>query len=152
MELYLVVPFVSALITRESRGQCLVLVGEHPSAGSAPKPYPGFTDLIGGKIGPDETAEYALIREVWEETGFRVVECQPFATFHHTKGVIDRNCLSPLIRPGLGICYLVEVRGRLRPSELVNVRWINLNQALVLKLTPWARHYLARLFQEKLPL
>lgn len=55
-------------ILRNEKGQFLLLKRSENSHTN-----PGKWDLPGGKLGPGETLEDAVVREVWEETGISIV-------------------------------------------------------------------------------
>jgi 8-oxo-dGTP diphosphatase len=59
------IPCVGAIIT-DSHGRLLLIKRGHP-------PQAGFWSLPGGRIEPGETDQQALVREVHEETGLRVI-------------------------------------------------------------------------------
>ena len=91
--------------------------------------FPGAWDLVGGHLEADETILECLLREVSEETGWRV-----------TRVVADLGTLQWTGDDGLDrheIDYLVDVSGDLeRPSIETDLhldpRWVDRNEALTL--------------------
>ena len=65
-------------ILRNEKGKFLLLRRSENSPTN-----PGKWDLPGGKLGPGETLEDAVVREVWEETGISIVpgEIAGYVTF-----------------------------------------------------------------------
>jgi len=68
---------VAAGILCDSSGR--VLIAERLGAG----PFHGMWEFPGGKIGADETAPEALLRELAEELGIEVTVCAPFMNLRH---------------------------------------------------------------------
>jgi 8-oxo-dGTP diphosphatase len=62
------IPCVGAVIRDESGRLLMILRGHDPGR--------GLWSIPGGRIEPGETAEEAVVREVWEETGLDV-QCGP---------------------------------------------------------------------------
>ncbi len=56
-----------------------VLIAERLGDG----PFHGMWEFPGGKIGPDETALEALLRELAEELGIEVTACSSFMNLRH---------------------------------------------------------------------
>ena len=91
--------------------------------------FPGAWDLVGGHLEPDETILECLLREVSEETGWRVMRVvADLGTLQWTgDDGVDRH----------EIDYLVEVSGDLeRPSietdRHLDPRWVDRVEALAL--------------------
>lgn len=139
MEFYMALPFVNAIFMDENRR---VLIGNH--ANSPRKPYPGAPDVPGGKVEEDETLEGAIRREIWEETRLIPGDLCQLGAFHHSRSTF---LPSPnRIVPGICVCYLVtRWEGTPVSLELENLRWVPIEEALMLDLTPWARYFLERL-------
>jgi 8-oxo-dGTP diphosphatase len=74
---------VAAGILRDASGRVLITerLGDSPFA--------GLWEFPGGKISPGETAMSALARELYEELGIAVEECQHFMSVDHSYA--DRN-------------------------------------------------------------
>jgi len=68
---------VAAGILCDSSG--CVLIAERLGDG----PFHGMWEFPGGKIGADETAPEALLRELAEELGIEVTVCAPFMNLRH---------------------------------------------------------------------
>jgi len=68
---------VAAGILCDSSGR--VLIAERLGDG----PFHGMWEFPGGKIGADETAPEALLRELAEELGIEVTVCAPFMNLRH---------------------------------------------------------------------
>lgn len=47
---------------------------------------PGYWELPGGKVEHGESADEALVREFYEETGVKVIVGKPFHTYTYMKG------------------------------------------------------------------
>jgi 8-oxo-dGTP diphosphatase len=134
MEFYTVLPFVVAWI-KDKEGR--VLVGRHPHQPG--KPYPGLWDIPGGKMREGESPEGCLVREVAEETGFKVEKALLKDTFHNSgKDIVAPGATS---LPSLALCYQVKVSGRFSPSEMEEMRWVFPAELKRLPLTPWCRYF-----------
>lgn len=91
--------------------------------------FPGAWDLVGGHLEPDETILECLVREVGEETGWRV-----------TRVVADLGTVQWTGDDGLDrheVDYVVAVSGDLeRPSiekdRHLDPRWVDREEALAL--------------------
>jgi 8-oxo-dGTP pyrophosphatase MutT (NUDIX family) len=70
------VPIVSAIIERERDGEIEVLIQTRWKPGIDPK-YSGTLEIPAGGIGKHENVYAALKREVYEETGLRVIDIKP---------------------------------------------------------------------------
>ena len=68
---------VAAGILCDAEGR--VLIAERLGDG----PFHGMWEFPGGKIGADETASQALMRELAEELGVEVTACQSFMNLRH---------------------------------------------------------------------
>lgn len=129
----MVLPFVVALVENKAGA---VLLGRQPN--KPHKPYPGFWDLPGGKLEPNETPEECIIRELKEETGFEVAGLELLDVFHNPGN--DLRCKNGV--PGLGICYKAEVTGDFKPAEMDNMHWVSRKELKTLQLVPWAEWFL----------
>jgi len=128
------VPIVSAIIERERGGETEVLVQTRWKPGKDPK-YSGTLEIPAGGIGAFENIYTALKREVFEETGLRVIGFKPdiqtqaftqrgdeviafvpFCCQQETKGM-----------PRIGFVFICEVEdGEPRPGqgEVRDIRWM----------------------------
>lgn len=131
----MVLPFVIARI-EDSKGR--VLIGQLPD--SPRKPYPLLWDIPGGKLEESETIEGCLAREVREETGLEVTKAQLLGVFHHSGDKIRPECRNSV--PGVGICFKVKVKGKLKPDEMDNMHFASNKELKTLKLTPWSEYFL----------
>ncbi|HET7773505.1 MAG TPA: NUDIX domain-containing protein, partial [Burkholderiaceae bacterium] len=68
---------VAVGVILDDRGR--VLFAQRPAG----KPYAGWWEFPGGKIEASETVEQALYRELEEELGIRIRDCQPWITLQH---------------------------------------------------------------------
>jgi 8-oxo-dGTP diphosphatase len=68
---------VAVGVILDDRGQ--VLFAQRPAG----KPYAGWWEFPGGKIEAGETVQQALHRELEEELGIRIRDCQPWITLQH---------------------------------------------------------------------
>jgi 8-oxo-dGTP diphosphatase len=109
MTLPLLLVAAAALIDRDNR----VLIAERPAG----KPMAGLWEFPGGKIGPGETPEKALARELREELAIEVCDTclAPFTFASHTYD--DFHLLMPLY-----ICRKWE--GEVAPREGQRVKWV----------------------------
>lgn len=99
----------AALVDRDGR----VLIAQRPEG----KQLAGLWEFPGGKVGPGETPERALIRELHEELGIEVcLEClAPFTFASHTYEQF--HLLMPLY-----VCRNWE--GDIIPREGQNIKWV----------------------------
>ncbi len=82
---------VAALLTNRDSGR-IVLVRQfrYPTL----KKGPGWlTEIVAGGLDEGETAEAAIAREVREETGYRVTNLRPLATFYVSPGGTSERVL-----------------------------------------------------------
>lgn len=103
------VPVVCAIIRREGR----VLIAKRPAG----KRLGGLWEFPGGKVEPGEQPETALLREIQEELGCKVVIEEAFPSFSHAYawGEID---LLPFL------CALAPDSAEPHPHEHEAVRWV----------------------------
>lgn len=134
----MVLPFAVAII-KDSEGR--VLIGQHPN--SPRKPYPLYWDLPGGKLEEGETFEKCITRELMEELGVIILSVKLVSVFHHSTNTMLLECKSTI--PSLGVCYEVEIKGDIKPTEQDNVHFANPEEIRSYKLTPWTRHFLLEL-------
>lgn len=99
----------AALVDRDNR----VLITERPAG----KPMAGLWEFPGGKVGPGETPESALARELKEELSVEVCDTclAPFTFASHTYG--EFHLLMPLY-----ICR--KWRGTVQSREGQALRWL----------------------------
>jgi 8-oxo-dGTP diphosphatase len=99
----------AALIDVDSR----VLIAQRPEGRS----MAGLWEFPGGKVGPDETPEAALVRELEEELSIDVCDTclAPFTFASHSYETF------PLLMP-LYLCRNWE--GEIRPREGQRVKWV----------------------------
>jgi 8-oxo-dGTP diphosphatase len=99
----------AALIDVDNR----VLIAERPTG----KSMAGLWEFPGGKVGPGETPEAALIRELQEELGIEVCETclAPFTFASHTYESF--HLLMPLY-----LCRNWE--GEITPREGQRIKWV----------------------------
>lgn len=108
---------VVGIIKREQK----LLVCERPLG----KPYSGYWEFPGGKIEESETVENALIRELQEELGIKVIRAQ--AWFDHTHTYPDKTVL-------LHMWLVTEFSGEPCGKEQQKLRWVNSKELVELKL------------------
>lgn len=98
-----------ALVDADGR----VLIAQRPEG----KPMAGLWEFPGGKVGPSETPEEALIRELAEELGIDVTQncLAPFTFASHRYD--DFHLLMPLY-----VCRVWE--GSARPLEGQALKWV----------------------------
>lgn len=141
----MVLPFVSAKImklrgraslARQINSDGFVLIGRHPNN----KPYPGAWDLPGGKLEENEAPEEGIAREVKEELGLEVVSAKLCDVFHHSADKFLDGYASLI--PGIALCYEVEVKGDMRPTEQIDVHYASPAELRKMYLTPWTAHFL----------
>lgn len=137
MDYYLVLPFVVALIEGERGG---VLIGQHPYLPT--KPYPGFWDLPGGKLEPDETPEQCIWREIQEELGVEPMALALYGVYHHDRSHFLTGMRNMI--PGLAIAYRVTISGPITPTEQMNVHYAFREELIRIgpTSTPWMRFFL----------
>ena len=105
------------------------------------KDNPDDFGLPGGKIDPGETAEGAIIREIWEETGIKVIHCEPiFEDKDRVEGGEPRPCLAFLIR---------SWQGEPRSKEAGVVKWAD--QSVITDPSTSFHEYNTRLFASMSP-
>ena len=102
-----------ALVDADNR----VLLARRPEG----KPLAGLWEFPGGKVGPDETPEAALRRELAEELGIEVLETclAPFTFASHTYA--DFHLLMPLY-----LCRTWE--GQVEAREGQELKWVRTRQ------------------------
>lgn len=128
------VPIVVAIIERERDGEIEVLVQTRWKPDRDPK-YSGALEIPAGGIGPFENIYDALKREVFEETGLRVIGYKPEI---QTQAQVQRGDKAFAFVP---FCCLQETRGKPRigfvfvcvvedaepvpaPREVRDIKWI----------------------------
>ena len=111
----------AALIDVDNR----VLIAERPPG----KTMAGLWEFPGGKVGPGETPEAALIRELEEELGIEVCETclAPFTFASHAYE--DFHLLMPL--------YQVRTwDGVVSPCEGQEIKWVRVNRLVDYPMPP----------------
>lgn len=111
----------AALVDRDNR----VLVAERPAG----KSMAGLWEFPGGKVGPGETPEAALVRELAEELSIEVCETclAPFTFASHSYETF--HLLMPLF-----LCRNWD--GDIVPREGQRVRWIRASRLADLPMPP----------------
>lgn len=98
-----------------------VLVAERPEG----KPYSGYWEFPGGKVEANESGEDALKRELHEELGIDVVSASFW--FDHEHAYPDKTV-------HLEMWLVSEFNGEPHSKENQQLRWVNLEQILALRL------------------
>jgi 8-oxo-dGTP diphosphatase len=111
----------AALVDRDNR----VLVARRPQG----KAMAGLWEFPGGKVGPDETPEEALVRELAEELGIEVcLTClAPFTFASHAYDTF--HLLMPLY-----LCRTWE--GEISPREGQEIAWVRAARLAHLDMPP----------------
>lgn len=112
----------------------LLIKGEGQLLGVSRRNRPGDMNLPGGKVDPGETLEEACVREVFEETGFKI---------SNLRAVFRRPCEGEDVYECT--TFLVDFEGTLNPEEGLLVRWISWND--LLNPSNSFAHYNKRLFE-----
>ncbi len=128
----LFMPSVAALVHRDG----LVLVGMHRDVRRWVIP--------GGALEPDETPADCVVREVWEETGLQV-------RIEAIRGVYGGTPEHRVVYPNGDIVDYVATVFDVVPlggeptvtDELVELRWVTLEELSTLSTLPWMRPMLA---------
>lgn len=102
-----------------------------------PKDLAGMLNGIGGKIEPNESVKSAVMREVWEEAGWKIVpqEWEYFLKLtayyvDEIRGLYFFRTFQPKIEPGLfeqktaEELFIVPVGGMMGHKVVPNLRWI----------------------------
>lgn len=111
-----------------------VLVAKRPSG----KPYSGYWEFPGGKIEDNEVSKDALIRELYEELGIKVITAQPL--FKHTHAYPDKIVL-------LDLWWVTEFSGYPYSKENQMLRWVTYAEMLDLHLLEANRSIIDKVFQ-----
>ena len=128
------VPIVSAIIERERDGEIEVLVQTRWKPDKDPK-YSGTLEFPAGGIGPFENIYEALKREVFEETGLRVIGFKPgIQTRKYTQRDDEVFAFVPFCcqqetrgKPRIGfvfVCVVEDAEPVPAPREVRNIQWI----------------------------
>lgn len=110
-----------ALIDADGR----VLVSRRPEG----KPMAGLWEFPGGKIGPGETPEAALVRELAEELAIEVCETCLYPLSFASHAYPDFHLLMPLY-----VCR--QWQGIPTPQEGQGIRWLYPNALAALAMPP----------------
>lgn len=105
---YFVNPAASTVAILEVDEQHIVMIRR------AREPYRGTLDLPGGFIDRAETARAALEREVFEETGLRIVSCRSFEKTYTNEYLFDKVLYSTLDLPY--VCRVEDI-SQLRTND-----------------------------------
>jgi len=136
---HMVIPFVVGIITNEKDE---VLIGKRIK-----EPYKGRWGLPGGKLEENETLLECLKREVKEETGYDIKNSALFDVFHHNQKAFLEDYKGGI--SGLGVTYIVEVSGKLKPSEMIDTHFASEKEIRSLRFTPWAKESLLKYFETR---
>ena len=100
-----------------------VLIGKRNAADR----YNGKWEFPGGKIEEYETESEALRRELFEELGIRVIDCEPFMSFPFNYP--DRNVL-------LNFRVVKEYEGKEHSREQQQICWVDVDQLVQFDMLP----------------
>lgn len=102
-------PAVAVLITRKNE----ILLAKR-----AEEPAKGKWDLVGGFVEAGESAEEAVVRETWEETGLKVGSVKFICSLPDTYGAMDS--------PTTNLCFMAEIiEGDPKPqSDVAALVWM----------------------------
>ena len=131
------VPIVSAIVERKRAGEIEVLVQTRWKPGKDPK-YSGTLEIPAGGIGPFENVYDALKREVFEETGLRVIGFKPdIQTKLHSQRGDEAFAFVPFCcqqetqgKPRIGfvfVCVVADAEPIPAVQEVRDIRWIKLS-------------------------
>jgi 8-oxo-dGTP diphosphatase len=112
---------VVAGVLRDSDG--LILISQRPAG----KHMAGYWEFPGGKIGPGESGEQALARELTEELGVSLQRCRPLLQLRHDYS--DR-----LIE--LDVFVVEDYSGEPRSREAQALKWVGLSELGMQALLP----------------
>lgn len=114
------IPVVCALIEREGR----VLIAQRP----AHKHLPLQWEFPGGKVEPGEAAEDAIVREIREELGCRIVVTRPLPRSTYAYAVTIE--MIPFV------CRLAPDSPEPHAIEHLGLRWVTLAELSAFALAP----------------
>ena len=92
-----------------------VLIGQRNTADR----YLGKWEFPGGKIKDSESESDALKRELFEELGIRIIDCEPYISFPFDYP--DRSVL-------LNFRIVKAFEGQEYPREQQQIRWVKINK------------------------
>ena len=128
----LVVPVVAGLVFPDRQRRSIVLQRR-----DKPDAVRGRWEIPMGRWRAGETPQEALVREVEEETGLRVLEVEALATRHEAAPGRPFLALEPLTvtvgvagaYPALHLCFACIAEGELRPvpGETADPRWVDVD-------------------------
>lgn len=111
---------VCALIEREGR----VLIAQRPPHKHLPLKW----EFPGGKVEPGESAEAAIVREIQEELGCRIVVTRPLPRSTHAYAVVIE--MIPFV------CRLAPDSPEPHTLEHLDLRWVTLVELPAFDLAP----------------